>query len=105
MKIDNLKPIAERSPKWAKVRKDFLKLNPTCAVCGGSLKLEVHHIKVFHLFPELELEPNNLITLCENGKMGVNCHLSFGHLGSYKSYNETIKSDAKKWNGRFKNRP
>jgi hypothetical protein len=45
----------------------------------------------FHLHPELELDPGNLITLC----MGTNeCHLTIGHGGDWKSFNGTVLSDA-----------
>ena len=95
-----------RSGKWPKVRKDFLAKNPNCAVCGiGTGKREVHHIRPFHMHPDLELNPANFITLCENKKDGVNCHLLFGHLGSFKSFNENVVLDAKKWNKKIKNRP
>lgn len=88
------KPIvtAARSPRWDKVREAHLVLFPICAACGSRLKLNVHHIKPFHLFPELELEPSNLITLCEGDV--VNCHLLFGHLRSWHSFNEDVRADA-----------
>jgi hypothetical protein len=94
-----------RSDKWPEVRKKHLETNPTCSVCGGSDKLEVHHIAPFHLNRELELLPHNLITLCESKKGGVNCHLWFGHLGNYKSYNIMVQNDSKHWNEKFKKRP
>jgi hypothetical protein len=68
-------------------------------------KLEVHHIKPFHLHPELELEPKNLITLCENKSDGVNCHLLFGHLGSFRSFNVRVISDAIEWKAKILSRP
>jgi len=94
-----------RSPEWPKVRAAHLKDNGTCAVCGGTTKLEVHHIKPFHLDQSLELNPDNLITLCEDGSDGIICHLSIGHLGSYKSFNVDVISDAKMLNIKYKNRP
>lgn len=96
---------AKRSSKWPKVRKEHLKKNPTCAVCGGKKKLEVHHVKCFHLHPDLELDPSNFITLCENKKDGINCHLLVGHLGSYKSFNENAPTDAKFWYDKIHARP
>jgi len=95
----------KRSNKWVSVRKDFLNKNNKCAVCGGSKKLEVHHKKPFHQHPELELDENNLITLCESKKNGVTCHLLFGHLGNYKSINNNVEKDVKSWNDKIKNRP
>lgn len=83
------KPIfAARSGHWSTVRNQHLEKQPTCAVCGGDKDLQVHHIKPYHLHPELELEPTNLITLCEPSKIiHVNCHLLFGHLGNWHAFN------------------
>jgi hypothetical protein len=82
----------ERSPKWPHVEKLHLKLEPTCACCGSTKKLNVHHKKPFHLFPELELDLNNLITLC----MDKECHLKVGHGGNFKDYNPSVAEDAAK---------
>lgn len=88
----------KRSSKWRKVRAAHVKRNPTCAVCGGTKKLEVHHIIPFHECPGLELVPENLMTLCESKKKGVTCHQFFGHLGNYKKWNETVREDVVIWN-------
>ena len=93
---------ASRSPKWAGVRDAFLKLHPICEVCEGNENLNVHHIKPFHLHPELELEPTNLITLCECEKHGINCHLLIGHLGNFHNINVHILEDIPIWNARLK---
>lgn len=85
---------AARSPKWPALRARHLKENPVCAACGGHLKLEVHHVYPFHDYPALELEPSNLVTLCESKRWGVNCHLFFGHAGDYKRSNPTVRYDA-----------
>ena len=95
---DRLIGAGSRSGQWPKVRTYFLKENPTCAVCGGNKTLEVHHIKPFHTNPDLELDLNNLITLCENKKNGVNCHLLFGHLGNYRCQNPNVVEDSYEWN-------
>ena len=84
---------AKRSSKWRKVRRQFLKKNPRCAVCGSRHRLEVHHIVPFHVDPSKELDPSNLITLCENKKYGINCHLLVGHRGSYRDFNKNIHED------------
>jgi len=87
----------QRSFKWAEVRDNFLFLNPNCAACGGTERLQVHHIIPFHVNEKLELDENNLITLC----MGKNeCHLEIGHGDSWKCYNPKVKDDAEKF---FKN--
>ena len=95
----------KRSSKWPKIRREHLREHPSCCLCGGMRKVEVHHIKPFHLHPELELSLDNLISLCENKKDGVNCHLFFGHLGSFKSINENVTKDVKEWNDKILNRP
>lgn len=96
---------ATRSPQWRKVRAEHLKGHPTCALCGGSETIEVHHILPFHEHPELELEPTNLITLCESGKNGIVCHRGFGHLGNYRSFNENVREDAQEWALKIADRP
>jgi len=87
------KPLALRSPHWETTRKNHLKLQPTCAACGGTNKLQVHHKQPFHLHPELELDQNNLITLCEYGD--VDCHYNIGHFRNWKSFNPNVEQDAK----------
>jgi hypothetical protein len=84
----------ERSPHWASVAKEHLRREPACVVCGyKGRKRQVHHIKPFHLHPDLELDPHNLITLCS--ARGREHHLLLGHLGSWESYNEHIRADIK----------
>lgn len=94
-----------RSGKWSTVRGRHLMSNPCCAVCGGTKKLQVHHKKPFHLQPELELDPGNLITLCEVDRGGVNCHLFVGHLGNFKAFNPTVAEDATAWRQKIESRP
>jgi hypothetical protein len=82
----------KRSSKWHSLQKEFLLKNPICVICGSSEKLNVHHKKPFHLYPELELDENNLVTLCMSKK---ECHLLIGHLDSFKKFNPNIDSDIK----------
>ena len=89
-----------RSYQWTKTRKEFLENNPCCAACGRDKKLEVHHIKPFHLHPELEYDMNNLITLCDDP-----CHFVFGHLMNYQSWNENVVHDCKIYIEKIQNRP
>jgi 5-methylcytosine-specific restriction endonuclease McrA len=86
------------------VRKQHLQAEPTCRVCGGRDKIEVHHKKSFCKNPELELDRKNLITLCESKKNGVNCHLFFGHLGNYRTINSNVDKDVSAWQSKIKNR-
>ena len=89
-------PKKKRSGKWQTVRKHHLEAHPFCAACGQTTVLEVHHIVPFNDNPELELDPNNLITLCESAKDGIVCHLHLGHKGNYQEENPNIVEDAKR---------
>ncbi|HEX5442543.1 MAG TPA: HNH endonuclease [Pirellulales bacterium] len=77
------------------MRRAHLRRQPSCQACGGKARLNVHHIRPFHLHRELELTRSNLITLCEGAV--VNCHLLFGHLRDWKSFNTTVRADAARW--------
>lgn len=83
-----------RSGKWPAVQKAHLEKEPACAFCGHTHNLQVHHVEDFHEHPELELDPNNLITLCGPAPDSHNCHLLFGHLGDYKRINPNVRKDA-----------
>jgi 5-methylcytosine-specific restriction endonuclease McrA len=84
----------QRSSQWGRVEKEHLQREPACVACGYKGRhLQVHHIKPFHLHPQLELDPNNLITLC--AARGREHHLLLGHLDEWKSYNEHIRADVK----------
>jgi len=92
------KPAVERSPKWSATRNRHLKLHSGCEACGSVENVQVHHIKPFHLFPELELEPTNLITLCEKfiadeDKTNDNHHLILGHGGDFHKNNKNSLKD------------
>jgi 5-methylcytosine-specific restriction protein A len=89
-------PKKVRSSKWPAVRKAHLKAHPFCAACGQKTVLEVHHIVPFSDNPALELDPTNLITLCESAKGGIICHMYLGHRGNYQDENPNIVEDAKR---------
>ena len=91
---------AVRSPKWKQVRQQHLKTNNKCAACGKSKDLEVHHKVPVHIKPERELDPDNLITLCSNS-----CHLLFGHLMDFKSWNPDVINDTKNMSTKISRRP
>lgn len=86
--IFGAKPSVPRSPKWPSVRDKFLKNNPYCRICDSEESLNVHHIKPFHQFPELELDESNFVTLCEN--KSLNCHFVFGHHRKWTLWNPEI---------------
>lgn len=96
------KPRVPRSGKWPAVSKRFLK-GKKCAVCGRAESVIAHHKKPFHEFPELELDTDNLIPLCEGRT--INCHLAVGHLFSWKSHNPDVERDAATIRQKVVNRP
>ncbi len=90
--ILNGKPAHLRSPHWHAVEHEHLNKEPECRRCGATLGLQVHHIRPFHLAPELELDPENLITLCEEGGY-LNCHLIHGHSGDWRNFNLGVRQE------------
>ena len=90
---------AQRSSQWQRIRREYHDQNPLCAVCNTRKKIEIHHKHPFHLNPELELDKNNLISLCKEH------HFWFGHLGSYQSFNEEVEKDAVLFSAKIRSRP
>lgn len=95
-----------RSGLWPKVRAEHLRREPTCAACGRSKDLEVHHILPYHEHPELELDDGkdgtgkdgNLISLCRDP-----CHFYLGHLMNFAGRsNPHIREDAARYLQRIK---
>lgn len=89
-----------RAGAWPRVRREHLAREPACAACGRAKDLEVHHIRPYHEHPELELDDGNLITLCADP-----CHLLFGHLCDYRSWNPGVREDAKAFLRKVRSRP
>ncbi len=77
------------------MRKQHLASHPQCELCGTTEHLNVHHINPYHLNPDKELDPENLITLCEASPSpalrGLNCHLWAGHLGNWDAFNPRVR--------------
>jgi 5-methylcytosine-specific restriction endonuclease McrA len=78
-----------RSSQWPRVRREHLARYPSCAACGRTRELEVHHVVPYHERPDLELEAGNLLTLCADP-----CHLVHGHLMSWTRINPRVRQDA-----------
>jgi hypothetical protein len=90
-----------RSSKWPKTRGTHLEKEPTCQACGGVKDLSVHHIVPYHIDKDKELDPENLITLCEHN----HCHFFCGHLFFWESYNPKVREDAAAWLIKVQKRP
>jgi hypothetical protein len=87
-----------RSPKWSKVRDEFLRHNPSCIACNAKADT-AHHIIPYHLDPSLELDESNLCAMCDR------CHLLFGHLCCWRSWNVEVVADASRMRHRIASRP
>lgn len=98
----NGRPMFDRSPRWPALRRAHLAREPRCRVCDTAKAPEVHHVLPVHRAPELELDPDNLITLC-GGAGG--CHFRWGHLWDWYSYNPDVRLDAPAWRGKIQARP
>jgi hypothetical protein len=92
-----------RHPDWHRVRKAWLKLQPVCQACGGTDKLEVHHIVPYWKEPRLELIVTNLITLCDAPYR--HCHFIVGHLMHWASWNPDVREDAQRLLDKIRSRP
>ena len=57
----------------------YRKANKTCAWCGRSKKLEVHHIIPVSVQPIMADNPENFIMLCRKPA----CHQTIGHNGDF----------------------
>lgn len=56
---------------WKKKRKEIKSLyDNKCQLCNSSKNLQVHHIVSIDTLPELRLENNNLVLLCDK------CHIA-----------------------------
>lgn len=97
MSLFNL--LSTRSSQWQALRKKHLEKEKLCCACASAKNLQVHHIDPVHRSPERELDPTNLVTLCQS------CHLTFGHLMDYRSWNPDVIDDIKVYNNKIKNRP
>lgn len=73
-----------RSSAWASFRNKNIK--GKCEICDSRFFLELHHVKPYHLFPELELDPNNVVTACRKH------HFEFCHFFDWKKFNKDIKN-------------
>lgn len=90
---------APRSPRWPAARRKHLQTSPRCEACERDTSIEVHHVIPYHIAPDLELAPGNLMTLCQD------CHFIFGHYSDWRSHNVTVRVDAAAWIERVRCRP
>ena len=89
-----------RSPRWKDVRKEHLEKFPECEACGTRKSVVPHHIVPFHVDPSKEIDPENLVSLCESPTF--NCHLFFGHLKRWDRHNPKVVEDARNWRSRMR---
>lgn len=84
----------ERDKRWLnEIRPAWLKDHPICEICGTAKDIQVHHVMIFSRHPELELDMNNLMTVCTSKYWGYNCHLII-HGGNFQYENPWAREDA-----------
>lgn len=81
-----------RDGEWWPTRQLFVEKFNHCECCGTRDDLNVHHIFPVHVYPQLELEPYNLITLCRKH------HFQIGHLNDWKKWNPYVWEMAQLYN-------
>lgn len=89
----------QRAGEWRRIRAEHLEKEPACVACGRTADLNVHHIIPVSVSPMLELDPQNLITLCTTP-----CHIVFGHFMNYRCYNRDVRKMAQEYNKAFTKR-
>lgn len=80
------RPGDQRHPRWRSVRRHHLRMHGSCAACGSTRHLEVHHIIPRTVDPARELDPSNLMTLCTGDRGKGGCHLVIGHRGRWEAW-------------------
>lgn len=88
-----------RSSSWRIARRNHLKTFPRCALCNTLSEIEVHHVTPYHIAPDRELDPENLLTLCRPH------HFLFGHFLDWTAYNPDILQDVSDWRAKILSRP
>lgn len=93
-----------RSARWPAVERAHLETQPHCVACSERQRkpgtTQVHHVYPFHICvalgrADLELDPRNLMTLCERrGGRGEDHHLLIGHLDDFESFNPGVRMEA-----------
>lgn len=66
-----------RASGWPKVCRDYLSANQLCRGCGRKAET-VHHLDPVHEKPELELDPDNFVSV------DVPCHFVLCHAGDWR---------------------
>jgi hypothetical protein len=89
LEVKNIKDIGVKKwRRWRKLRRAIVDHYKCCAICGWKKKLEGHHVKPRHLYPELTLIWENVVILCRD------CHFHIAHWNNYKDYNPEIETIA-----------
>ena len=97
-RVREIVKLYSRSSGWRKIRKEHLKIQSKCQVCGKTKNRQVHHILPVHLYPDDELDLYNLITLCGRH------HFLFGHLNYWKAWNPLVVWDSDIWRDKIETR-
>lgn len=91
----------ERASQWPALLAQLIAKQPFCGVCGRPQKdvekaggiLTGHHIQPVHVYPDRELDPDNVFIICESRGLR-NCHFGWGHFYNWSAWNPDIKEMA-----------
>ena len=78
--------ITGRSPRWPAFVHQLLRERPLCEGCGRRSETG-HHVIPFHVRPDLELDPGNVVPVCPP------CPFVVCHGGNWQLYIPTARAD------------
>jgi hypothetical protein len=76
------------SPMPADLERKMAKwlIGKPCAVCGGTVKVQAHHLYPRHIWPQLMYREEFWYPLCRANKT-LDCHCDIGHGGNMSGFN------------------
>ena len=76
------------SPLPAKLEREMAKwlVGKSCAVCGGTKKVQAHHLFPRHIWPQLMYDERYWYPLCRANPT-MDCHCIVGHGGNFSGFN------------------
>lgn len=76
----------ENKKRWLKLKSEILYKIGKCEICRSDRYLEVHHILPRSSYPELSMDKENLMVLCED------CHIKIHSKDKYK-FTKGLRND------------
>lgn len=89
--VDEKEPGDRNSPEYTDWRNKVINRDRVCKICGGDKHLHAHHIYSYHANPELRIDVDNGITLCQF------CHDKYHSYYGKKSNPQTLMEFIKRF--------